>query len=199
MDPRMEKTREAVGAASLRLLEEEGWQALSVNRLCREARVGRSTFYVHYRGLHEPIAEGLLLRFAQELPEHLVEMDAQLDPDTLLRNGRPLSYPVYAHVWHNRTIYERLFAHPTGAAALASLRREVATASHALHAPLREAATRDVAAGYLAHLLAGALFGTLEWWLLEAEQPLTPVQMSYEFSFVVAPGVLARLGLSNEP
>src|SRR5947209_9574584 len=48
-DKRVRETRDALGDALLALIEEKHFDAITVQEVLDRAKVGRSTFYVHYR------------------------------------------------------------------------------------------------------------------------------------------------------
>jgi len=52
MDLRIEKTRRAIRNALLTLLSEKELEKIKVSELCRLAEIDKSTFYLHYRDLH---------------------------------------------------------------------------------------------------------------------------------------------------
>lgn len=58
-DRRIAKTRLALRDALLSLLAERGWDELNIQEICDQANVGRSTFYIHYRGKEDLLAESL--------------------------------------------------------------------------------------------------------------------------------------------
>ena len=47
-DRRIAKTRQSIRMALFRLIGSSDWQDISVSKLCHEAEVARSTFYLHY-------------------------------------------------------------------------------------------------------------------------------------------------------
>ena len=49
IDPRIERTREALRGALMALIEEKGFDAISVQDITERARLNRATFYLHYR------------------------------------------------------------------------------------------------------------------------------------------------------
>jgi AcrR family transcriptional regulator len=59
IDRRIAKTRLALRDALLSLLAQRGWDELNIQEICDQANVGRSTFYIHYRGKEDLLAEGL--------------------------------------------------------------------------------------------------------------------------------------------
>ena len=188
------RTGERLRRAAWTAFGEQGWAGLDVARVCRRAGLARSTFYAHYEVVEHALAEELLTRYrAEQLhgPEHV-----ELDPTTLLRGGRPLSYPFWVHLDEHRRVYRQLVASPRGAVVLDAVAEVVAVESRRLHAPLRETASQPVDADLVAGTLAGALLGAARWWLREEpEAAPSPQQMSYRFSAMVAPGVLGVMGL----
>ena len=56
-DRRIEKTRSSIRRTLLKEMKTESYQELSVSRLCREADIGRGTFYLHYNDIYEVVQE----------------------------------------------------------------------------------------------------------------------------------------------
>lgn len=56
-DRRVDKTRAALRDAILTLLPRCGWDELTVQTLCEQANIGRSTFYLHFKSKDELLAE----------------------------------------------------------------------------------------------------------------------------------------------
>lgn len=50
IDRRIQRSRTAIEDALLKLIREMGYNAITVEDICKEADVGRSTFYAHYTG-----------------------------------------------------------------------------------------------------------------------------------------------------
>jgi AcrR family transcriptional regulator len=58
-DKRSEKTRQALTSALIQLMLEEGYRAVTVRRVATRARVGRSTFYLHFSDKRELLRRSL--------------------------------------------------------------------------------------------------------------------------------------------
>ncbi len=56
-DRRIVKTRKSIRDTLLKEMKTESYQELSVSRLCREADIGRGTFYLHYNDIYEVVQE----------------------------------------------------------------------------------------------------------------------------------------------
>lgn len=66
-DKRSERTRQALASALIQLTLEEGYEAVTVHRVAARARVGRSTFYVHFADKRELLRRSLLAPSTQLL------------------------------------------------------------------------------------------------------------------------------------
>jgi AcrR family transcriptional regulator len=58
MDRRVDRTQRALRAALLDLVQERGWDAVSIRDICERADVGRSTFYVHFARKDDLLVSG---------------------------------------------------------------------------------------------------------------------------------------------
>jgi AcrR family transcriptional regulator len=190
MDARYLRTERLLTEALLALIRERPYSALRVEDITERADIARKTFYAHYTHKDELLWHSLETLFqvsAAALPP--------LDPDTLLMDGKPLSYPVFVHVREYAVFYQDVLTETGNITFVLRLWDYIAAQSYARHAPLREAARHiTVPPELTAEMLTGALLGAIRWWLrtnLEA----TPEQMAYRFSQLLAPGVLGALGL----
>lgn len=57
-DRRVQRTRRLLHAAIIELIDEHGWDAITVQDVCQRADVGRSTFYVHFADKEELLVSG---------------------------------------------------------------------------------------------------------------------------------------------
>jgi AcrR family transcriptional regulator len=58
-DRRVRRSRERLHAALVALILERGWDRVTVQAVCDRARVGRSTFYVHFADKEDLLVGGL--------------------------------------------------------------------------------------------------------------------------------------------
>ena len=84
-DPRMARTRERVLGAAWELLNEVGFDGVTVELVSERSGVARSTLYRHWRSMPEVLRDALaphdppstlLVVVALGYPDQLVEMDA---------------------------------------------------------------------------------------------------------------------------
>lgn len=101
-DQRVTRTRRRLGAALIALLHERPLRSISVQQLLRRARVGRATFYDHYRDKDD--------LFVSEVDEH-VEYFATLLLRSAERSTRVAPVREFiGHVTDAHPLYDRLAA-----------------------------------------------------------------------------------------
>jgi hypothetical protein len=193
-DPRILRTRKGLQDTSAALLKAEGWPGLTVNRICQEGRFSRSTFYDHYQKPWEPLMDYLALDFSSAFPA-VASGEGRLDPQTLLLDGKPLTWYFFSHVHQHRDIYLELMR-DEGSQCWSRLFNTLLRTSKSLHRSLREISSQNTDPDLIASYLAGALLGTCHRWL-RMETPPKPIKMAYLFSAMAAPGLLQLQGLSD--
>lgn len=189
-DRRVQHTKAALRIALLELLEEKPLAEITVTDLADRADIARKTFYAHYYDVKELLWDSKV-RIFEELRESLGE----LNPNSLLADGKPLSYPVFAHVATHRSFYQAMFSEEGTADFIMRMMHYIAEVSYRHHAPLRDIAPQmSLPPRYINYFLSGAILSSIVWWL-EQDDPPTDVEMAYRFSQLAAPGVLAAMGL----
>lgn len=161
-DPRVLRTRNALGNALVELMTERAFESITVQDVLDRAGVGRSTFYVHYDGKDDLLTSDVDRFFGSiadaigsdskrvlpvcELLQHIASMrDFR---DALRRSGKYRQLMETGEKHFARAIERRLAASPRA--------REV-----------RRADLEPIAIMY-----AGALIALLEWWIDRGE-PIT--------------------------
>jgi AcrR family transcriptional regulator len=72
MDARVKRTRHALAIALIELMREKPWSRISLQDVLERSKVGRSTFYEHFRGKHdlfESDADDFFGQIANALPD----------------------------------------------------------------------------------------------------------------------------------
>lgn len=183
-DRRVVRTQRALGEALVELMLAHDYESISVGQVLARARVGRATFYAHFRSKHDLLL-GDAERFWGMLEAHFLRHAA----------GTTRVAPVaelFAHVADfarfqdalvraglRETVYDLLGAHVAALIdrRLAELRPEVGRAS--------------LPRAGVARVLAAALLEMLRWWMERDPRP-SPREMDARFHEIVWGGV-ARL------
>jgi AcrR family transcriptional regulator len=67
LDPRVKRTRQSLERAFMEVLDEEGFQAATVQDIARRAGVNRATFYAHFADKYALLDQIILQGFRQEI------------------------------------------------------------------------------------------------------------------------------------
>lgn len=93
IDRRIEKTRAALSGAMFRLIGLHDWEEISVSRICAEANIARSTFYLHFASPTEL------------LDDRIATVIGQLSAQS--QEPLPVLEWLVDHVTSNRPIFQR--------------------------------------------------------------------------------------------
>ncbi|MBL8156828.1 MAG: TetR/AcrR family transcriptional regulator [Anaerolineae bacterium] len=176
--------------ALIALVADMPYDAITITDITRRARVARKTFYAHFAD-----KDALLIACIEPLLITLAESISNTDPETLLADNKPLSYPVFKHVQEHAVFYRAMLNEHGSARFILYLLDFMTHNSYERHEAIRQIAPRiTVEPMLIAHFLAGALLNSIIWWLKQDCQPSADT-MAYTFSQLAAPGTLAALGL----
>jgi AcrR family transcriptional regulator len=180
-DRRRARTRDRLGDALMRLIQEQPFEELTVQDVLDRAGVSRSTFYSHYRGKND--------LFLSDVDDFLGAMAG------ILARRRERSHRVapvrelFAHVADEERLHRALTEsgriHEFMELALEHFARAI---EKRLVERSRGIAKDDRKA--LSHALAGALMALMSWWLVRG-RPGSPEVMDRLFHRLVWTGVAA--------
>jgi AcrR family transcriptional regulator len=203
-DRRVERTRAALKHALAELIEEKGYDQVTVEEITERANLGRATFYLHYRD-----KEDLLLEDVINLVDQMVEettgmpwlrwREAGGGDDITPRRPPPMEL-VFQHVAENANLY-RIILHGQGMQTVGEKLRgiiikaikdvgQARSQDGSLGSDFEVQVPLDVIANYY----AGSVMGLVTWWL-ENDTPYTPEQMAGYFQQLFFPGLMQVLSL----
>lgn len=205
LDRRVRKTRHALREAMLNLMEEKGYDQVTVEELTSRADIGRTTFYLHYNAKQD-----LLIEQFGELMDQLVAQLSQIPLSAWRQDGdlmavdthpkRPICM-IFQHAAENEELY-RIVLQGEGVDQAAERLQAIMT--NAVNAYLRhklgdesEQLTLQIPIDVFANYFAGALLGVIKWWL-EAGMPYTSQEMETMFFQMFLPGASLSLGMELE-
>lgn len=188
-DRRARRTRQALRAALMALIAEQGYEAVSVQQIAERADVGRATFYLHY-----PDKEHLLHDSIEAVFEELRGQLAALDGAGMEARALQMVEQTFAHVAAHAGFYRALLS-AQGVALIATRVRDLAAGfvEGEIRAALPPGAQPATPIALLAQHTAGAMLAQLEWWLSQGS-PGSPAAMAALHWRLVTRGMLAELG-----
>lgn len=192
-DRRVQRTRELLQKALIELVGERGYDAITIQDIVDRANVGRTTFYLHYRGkdelfmsCHEAIVNqfhfGLLYPLSRE---------ALLSPE-----APPGMTPAIRHLQEARALLYPIFQ---GKDSPLILRRIRDWSARQIEATLRAAFAESdstIPFDLLASYLAGAQIAWVQW-CLEQRPAQTPENLAQTFHRLQRAAIRDAFGLKE--
>jgi AcrR family transcriptional regulator len=190
-DRRIERTQQLIRGALTRLIQEKGFEALTVQDIIDRANVGRATFYAHFDNKDDLLASGF-----EELRASLKAHQREA-----LARGRSVedrvlafSHEVFAHTNEYRAVFRAMVGKRSGAAVQRLLHKSlVDLIRDDVKATVARADNRSVPSEALVQFIAGALFGLLMWWL-EGTPRLSVGEVNTLFRRLAIPSLKAAAG-----
>ena len=113
-DPRIKRTLSEIDSAFLTLLGQYSIQGITVDMICREARINRSTFYKHYRNKADMLQK-FLDRTISDFDQHMdvcfiLASPSRIDDAIYIRNFSEALEFMYSR----KDLYRRLWNAETG-------------------------------------------------------------------------------------
>ncbi len=158
IDQRIRRTHERLGSALVALIQEKPVDEVTVQEVLDRASVGRSTFYVHFRG-----KDDLLL---SQLEKFLETMSAALSTRKEESQRVVPVAELFAHIGNQKKLYRALadsgrlndFWDLAQGYFSRGIERRLRESSRVSNVPQRELRARSSA-------LAGSMLSLLRWWL----------------------------------
>ena len=162
-DRRVQRTRQLLRGALFSLIQEKGFEAVSVQDIIDRANVGRATFYAHFDNKEDLLLAGFdALRASLRQRQREALARCRGADEQLFAFGREM----FAHADEHRDLFLAMVGKQSGAVVQQVLRTMIVDLVRddvkAL-VPRGEAAAIPTEA--LIQFVAGGLFGLLIWWL----------------------------------
>lgn len=184
VDRRTARSRELLQAAMKELIRRKAYDRITIEDICHEAKVGRSTFYAHYSSKDDLKRKGL-----ENLRGVLLERQTLSSRDSEGHGGLSFSLALFDHARGHVDIYRALGKGRGRSVAMEHLqhilsdliRRELAAWGKGLGKAEENAIPPEFAERYL----VGAFMSVLTWWL-EGGAKEEPVDIDAMFRRMVA-------------
>lgn len=197
VDRRILRTRRALREALISLIQEKGYSSVTVEEITQRAGLGRATFYLHYRD-----KEDLLLEQLSLLARNRVQLMAEIPLSGWDINSNP-PYPPLLLLFQNAAENAQLFRvvlNGEGSTHITERLRDIIRSAITTVLQNQEGGgslslSAQTPVDFLASYLAGALVGSIAWWL-EQDSILDPVEMTRTFQLMFFPGAAHMFGLT---
>jgi len=189
-DRRIERTQQLLRRALFSLIQEKGFEVLSVQDIIDRANVGRATFYTHFDNKQDLLVSGFddLRDSLKQRQREALSRGTSVDERVFA-----FSQEMFAHANEHREIFQAMVGKEIGAVIqrllhklLVDLVRDDVKAS----APRNDGTSVPTEA--LVQFIAGGLFGLLMWWL-DGKMRLSEEDVNATFRRLAIPAVKAAL------
>ena len=162
-DRRIERTQQLLRGALRSLIQEKGFEALTVQEIIDRANIGRATFYSHFDNKDDLLASGF-----EDLRASLKarQRDALSRGHTIEDRVFGFSQEVFAHTNEYREAFRAMVGQRSGAVVQRLLHKLlVELIREDVRRTVVRADSSPVQTEALVHFITGALVGVLMWWL----------------------------------
>jgi AcrR family transcriptional regulator len=162
-DRRVQRTQQLLRGALLSLIQEKGFEVLSVQEIIDRANVGRATFYAHFENKQDLLVSGF-----EELRASLKarQSAALLRGRSVDERALAFSYDMFAHANEYRDVFRAMVGRRSGAVVQQLLHKLLADlVREDLKAIVPRAAATPVPMEATVQFIAGSFFGLLIWWV----------------------------------
>jgi AcrR family transcriptional regulator len=197
IDRRKVRTKQLLFDALMSMLQEKGFEQITVTDISNRAEINRGTFYLHYKDVPD-----MLQQYKDEVYESLKSHVEKLNIlEAMTYADKDEAYPVSVKIFEEFARHADFLAimfGPKGDLAYATRFRELMASR--IYEKLKLVPPNKVSMpqDYLIAYVTSANFGLLRHWL-ESGLSQSPAQMAKHMVRVIKYGPLASLGLRDEP
>lgn len=186
VDRRVARTRMALKHALFTLIIRKGYEAITVEDICAEANVGRSTFYLHFAS-----KDALKLSGLEHLREQLAARQQEALASVAKGDGFSFGLALFEHAREHADLYQALIGGRGVGIALGGIRQILSDLVRTELEALADGGSGEVIACEVAvQYTVGAYVAVLTWWLERGAEP-SPEQMNEMVRGLTARGIWA--------
>ena len=186
IDRRVIRTRGVLQHALTSLILKKGYEAITIQDICDEANVGRSTFYAHYTSKDDLKRNGF-----EHLRKELVDRqrEAQAASGEIKDRSLSFSLTMFEHARDHIDLYRALVGGRGGAVSLGQIRQILSDlVRNELAATDGRNAADDVPRELVVQYVVGAFMAVMTWWL-DGGAKLPPKRIDAMFRRLAAEGI----------
>jgi AcrR family transcriptional regulator len=186
IDRRVIRTRGVLQHALTSLILKKGYEAITIQTICDEANVGRSTFYAHYTSKDDLKRKGF-----EHLRKELVDRQREAQAASGDVKDRSLSFclTLFEHARDHIDLYRALIGGRGGTVSLGQIRQILSDlVRNELAATDGKNVADNVPRELVVQYVVGAFMAVMTWWL-DGGAKLPPKRMDAMFRRLAAEGI----------
>jgi AcrR family transcriptional regulator len=188
-DRRVQRTEQLLRTALVSLIEEKGFEALTVQDIIDCANVGRATFYAHFDNKQDLLVSGF-----DGLRAVLKELQSQAHKRTTSPDERlfAFSHEMFAHIAEYRRVFRAMVGKRSGALVQQLLQKIVVDLVRADLKAMVRRGDHSALTEAVVQFVTGGFFGLVMLWAT-GKLPLSVEDVNALFRRLAMPGVKAAL------
>jgi AcrR family transcriptional regulator len=162
VDRRIQRTEQQLHDALMTLIQEKGFESLSVQNIIDRANIGRATFYTHFDSKEDLLASG-----SERLRVSLQERQRAALAAGVRDDARLFwfSHELFAHANEHRTVFRAMVGKRSGAVVQQMMHKMLVDLVRDEVKQMMPAGVPTTAAEAVAQFIGGGFFGLLYWWV----------------------------------
>ncbi|QXE01237.1 TetR/AcrR family transcriptional regulator [Terribacillus sp. DMT04] len=199
-DLRVIRTKEAIRNALIQLIEEKGFEAITVKDITTAAKINRGTFYAHYQDkfdLMKQCEDKIMLDLSRIARENFPKVLASLETDSPTAQPFSITVSIYEYLNKNSDVMTAVLG-PKGNLSFQTRLKEFMWGEiygNNPHSFVKEENFR-VPKQYLASYMGNAILGVTQQWLHSGRKE-SPLEMGHILTTMTAYGPLYAAGLKK--
>jgi AcrR family transcriptional regulator len=160
VDRRIQRTRQLLHGSLMALIQEKGFEALSVQDIIDRANVGRATFYAHFDSKEDLLASGIENLRAALKEQQRRAVSAGRSDERLFAFSREL----FIHANEHRTVFRAMVGKRSGAVVQQLLQKMLVDLVREEVKGTWTEKEKETPIEAVSQFIGGGLFGLLMWW-----------------------------------
>lgn len=186
IDRRIPRTRAMLQHALTSLILKKGYEAITIQDICDEANLGRSTFYAHYTGKDDLKRSGF-----EHLRKELVDRqrEARAAPGAVKDRSLGFSLTMFEHARDHIKLYRAMIGGRGGTVSLGEIRKILSElVRHELAATVGKNSVDLMPRELVVQYVVGAFMAVMTWWL-DGGAKLPPKRIDAMFRRLATEGI----------
>jgi len=198
-DLRVVRTIESIKEAFVALIEEKGFESITVKDITATAKINRGTFYAHYQDKYDLMnrcQEEFMLEMSNIAKQNIAKLVASINTNNSILQPLEIAVLIFEFLERNRKFIKAILG-PNGDLSFQTKLKNFMwkTLFESTENPIKQV-NLLVPGEYLVSYIASAHIGVIQQWLLE-DRKETPQEMAQILSTITLNGPFFAAGLKK--
>lgn len=198
-DLRIVRTIESIKEAFVALIEEKGFESITVKDITATAQINRGTFYAHYQDKYDLMnrcQEEFMLEMSNIVKQNIAKLVASINTNNSILQPLEIAVLIFEFLERNRKFIKAILG-PNGDLSFQTKLKNFMwkTLFESTENPIKQV-NLLVPGEYLVSYIASAHIGVIQQWLLE-DRKETPQEMAQILSTITLNGPFFAAGLKK--